>query len=87
MNWNEVLGYIGAFLSAITFIPQVLQAWKTKSVGDLSIWMILIVILSCVVWLIYAANVKSGPVIAANLIVLALALVLFYFKLTFTQKK
>lgn len=83
MNWIEFLGYCGAFLSAITFIPQVWQAWKTKSVGDLSIWMILIVITSCVVWLIYAANVKSGPVIAANLIVLALALILFYFKLTF----
>lgn len=83
MNWIEFLGYFGAFLSAITFIPQVWQAWKTKSVGDLSIWMILIVITSCVVWLIYAANVKSGPVIAANLIVLALALILFYFKLTF----
>jgi MtN3 and saliva related transmembrane protein len=86
MNWNDVLGYIGAFLSAITFIPQVWQAWKTKRVGDLSIWMILIVICSCIVWLIYAATVKSGPVIAANLIVLALALVLFYFKITFKPK-
>jgi MtN3 and saliva related transmembrane protein len=87
MNWIEFLGYFGAFLSAITFIPQVWQAWKTKSVGDLSIWMILIVITSCVVWLFYAVNVKSGPVIAANLIVLSMALILFYFKLTFKQNK
>ncbi|MDO8997049.1 SemiSWEET family sugar transporter [Sediminibacterium sp.] len=87
MNLVDLLGYFGAFLSAITFIPQVLLAWKSKSVGDLSIWMILIVITSCVVWLVYAVNVKSGPVLAANLIVLALALLLFYFKLTFPPKK
>lgn len=83
MQWNELIGYIGAFLSAITFIPQVWQAWKTKSVGDLSIWMIFIVITSTIVWLIYEFSVKSGPVIAANIIVLTLALMLLYFKLTF----
>jgi len=85
MNLIDILGYFGAFLSAITFIPQVLQAWKTKSVGDLSIWMILIVITSTIVWLIYAVNVNSGPVLVANLIVLALSLLLFYFKLTFKK--
>ncbi len=85
MNLIDILGYFGAFLSAITFIPQVLQAWKTKSVGDLSIWMILIVITSTIVWLIYAVNVKSGPVLVANLIVLSLSLLLFYFKLTFKK--
>jgi MtN3 and saliva related transmembrane protein len=87
MNLIDLLGYFGAFLSAITFIPQVWQAWKTKSVGDLSIWMILIVVTSCMVWLVYAVNVKSGPVLAANLIVLALSLVLLYFKLTFKPNK
>lgn len=86
MNFNDAIGYIGAFLSAITFIPQVWQAWKTKSVGDLSIWMILIVVTSTIVWLIYAINVNSGPVLAANLIVLALSLVLLFFKLTFKKK-
>jgi MtN3 and saliva related transmembrane protein len=85
MNFNDIIGYIGAFLSAITFIPQVWQAWKTKSVGDLSIWMILIVITSTIVWLIYAFNANSGPVIAANTIVLILALMLLYFKLTFKK--
>ncbi len=85
MNLIDLLGYFGAFLSAITFIPQVLQAWKTKSVGDLSIWMILIVITSTIVWLIYAVNVGSGPVLVANIIVLVLSLLLFYFKLTFKK--
>ncbi|MEN9350492.1 MAG: hypothetical protein RL372_1470 [Bacteroidota bacterium] len=82
---NEIIGYIGAFLSAITFMPQVWQAYKTKSVGDLSIYMILIVVLSTVIWLYYGINTGSGPVIAANTIVLALSLVLLYFKLTFKK--
>ena len=80
------IGYIGSFLTSITFIPQVIQAWKTKSVGDLSIWMIAIVITSTLVWLVYGFGISGGgPVIVANLIVLALSLLLLYFKLTFRK--
>lgn len=87
MNWVKIIGYIGSSLSAITFFPQVYKSWKAKSVGDLSIWMILIVITSTIVWLVYGFNIDDGgPVIAANIVVLTLALVLFYFKLTFPKK-
>ena len=47
-----MMGLFGAFLSSVTFIPQVYLAWKSKSVGDLSLLMILIVITSTVVWLV-----------------------------------
>ena len=85
MNLIDLAGYTGAFLSAITFMPQVYKAWQTKSVGDLSIWMILIVITSTIVWLVYAFALHSGPVIAANVIVLVLSLILMYFKVTFKR--
>ncbi|TDO26988.1 SemiSWEET family sugar transporter [Sediminibacterium goheungense] len=86
MNWIELVGYLGSFLTSITFIPQVYKSWQSKSVGDLSIWMITIVVTSTLVWLVYGFAIKSGPVIVANFIVLALTLVLFYFKLTFKKK-
>ncbi len=79
----EYIGYFGSFLTSITFIPQVYKSWQSKSVGDLSIWMILIVLTSSIVWLIYAFAINSGPVIVANTVVLVLTLVLFYFKLRF----
>jgi MtN3 and saliva related transmembrane protein len=86
MNLSEIFGYIGAFLSAITFMPQVWLAWKTKSVGDLSLGMLSIVMMSVTVWLIYGFSNHLIPVIIANLIVGFLALVLIYFKYTFPKK-
>jgi len=86
MNWIELIGYLGSFLTSITFIPQVYKSWQSKSVGDLSIWMITIVVTSTIVWLVYGFAIESGPVILANFVVLALTLVLFYFKLTFKKK-
>ncbi len=79
----EYIGYFGSFLTAITFIPQVYKSWQPKSVGDLSVWMILIVISSSIVWLVYAFAIHSGPVILANSIVFATSLLLLYFNLSF----
>ena len=86
MQWTEYFGYIGAFLSAVTFMPQVWLAWKTKSVGDLSLGMLSIVFISVVVWLIYAFALGLLPVIIANTIVGILAIILLYFKFTFPKK-
>ena len=87
IQWFDYIGYLGSFLTSITFIPQVYKAWKTKSVGDLSIWMMLIVVFSTLVWLVYGFAIHSGPVIVANFIVLALSLLLIYFKYTFKGDK
>jgi MtN3 and saliva related transmembrane protein len=79
----EFIGYLGSLLSCITFIPQVYLSWKSQSVGDLSLLMILIVISSTIVWLTYAYLIKSKPVFVANSVVFVLSLMLLYFKLTF----
>lgn len=85
MHWIEYVGLLGAFLTGVTFVPQVYKAWQTKSVGDLSTWMILIVITSASVWLFYAIYLSLRPVIIANSVILVLAVILLYFKQTFKR--
>jgi MtN3 and saliva related transmembrane protein len=89
MNWDQIIewvGLFGAFLSSVTFIPQVWLAWKTKSVGDLSLGMLLIVFTSVIVWLVYGIYLNLLPVIIANSIIFILSLLLLYFKFTFPKK-
>jgi MtN3 and saliva related transmembrane protein len=86
MNWIEFMGHVGAFLTSVTFIPQVYKVWKNKSADDLSMTMMLIVVTSTIVWLVYAVALVLWPVILANAIVLSLSLMLIYFKLTFKKK-
>jgi len=83
MKWRDYLGYIGVVTGSLTFVPQVWMAWKTKSVGDLSIWMILILLTNVVIWLIYGITGKDKAMILANSIILVLSLLMLYFKLTF----
>ncbi len=83
MNWVEWVGLTGAFLSSVTFVPQVYKTWRTRRADDLSLAMILIVFTSTIVWLIYGVKLMLWPVILCNAIICVLSALLVYFKLTF----
>lgn len=83
MDWIELTGLTGAFLSSITFIPQVYKTWRSRSAGDLSLAMILIVFTSTLVWLVYGIKLMLWPVILCNAVICLLSALLIYFKLTF----
>ena len=87
MQWIDYVGLFGAFLSAITFVPQVYKAWQSKSTGDLSIWMILILLGNVSTWLFYGIVKDDVAIMIANGIILGLSLILLYFKLTFKPYK
>jgi MtN3 and saliva related transmembrane protein len=85
LQWIDFVGLFGAFLSSITFLPQVYKAWKTKSVGDLSLWTILILLANVSTWLIYGLVKNDFAIIIANSIILALSLLMLFFKFSFTK--
>lgn len=86
MTWIEIAGHTGAFLSSVTFVPQVYKVWKSKSVGDLSLTMMLIVFSSTLIWLIYGYSLNLLPVIICNSIICALSVLLIYFKFAYGKK-
>jgi MtN3 and saliva related transmembrane protein len=87
MEFIEVMGLLGALLSSITFIPQVVRTWQIKSARGLSMGMLLIVFSSTIVWLVYGFALDLLPVIIANGIIFILSLVLIYFKIRFKHNE
>jgi MtN3 and saliva related transmembrane protein len=86
MDWIELVGLSGSVLSSITFMPQVYQTWKTGSVGDLNLLMLLIIFLSTIIWLVYGIAKGLLPVIICNGVICLLSLLLIYFKFRFAKK-
>ncbi len=83
MDWTEVIGHIGSALSSLTFMPQVYQTWKSKSVKDLNLSMMLIVFVSTMIWIVYGIGRGLLPVIICNSIISFLSVVLIYFKISY----
>jgi len=83
MDWTEVIGHIGSALSSLTFMPQVYQTWKSKSVKDLNLSMMLIVFVSTLIWIVYGIGRGLLPVIICNSIICFLSVILIYFKISY----
>ncbi len=78
-----LLGYIAGALTTISFVPQVIKAWKTKSTQDISLGMFLIFTLGVLLWLVYGILRFDLPIIAANSVTVTLALLILMMKLRF----
>jgi MtN3 and saliva related transmembrane protein len=83
MDNIKILGLIAGTITSITFIPQVLQIWKTRSAKDISILMLSLLITGVSLWLAYGIAVKDVAIIYTNGMVLAMSLLMLYFKFRF----
>ena len=85
MTGIDTLGMIAGTISAITFLPQVIKTWKSKSAKDISVLMFSFATISVILWLIYGIIINNWPVIYTNSCVLILSLIMVYFKLRFNK--
>lgn len=65
---EDIIGYFGGIFIMASFIPQVIKSYRTKSVKDLSIWMIVATLTGTVFWITYGVLIKSKPVMIMNII-------------------
>jgi len=80
MDMYEILGFIAATITTVSFVPQVYKTWKSKSVESLSLTMYSAFLIGIVLWLIYGIHLNSLPMILANSVTAVLALLLIIFK-------
>jgi len=83
MTAIQLLGLAAGTITSITFAPQVLHIWKTKSAKDLSFFMLLLLIIGVVMWLTYGIIVKDAAIIYTNSMVLTMSIILLVFKIKF----
>ncbi|MGC4100125.1 SemiSWEET family sugar transporter [Ferruginibacter sp.] len=81
----DYVGYAGGFVSAITFLPQVIKLAKTKSVKDLSSLTLFFLFLNVSLWLIYGILVNAMPIMLTNGIVLSMIIMMIYFKIRYNK--
>lgn len=77
------LGYFAGLLTVVSFLPQVLRAWRTKEVEDLSMRTCILLVVSSVVWIIYGVGGTDWPVILTNSGLLVLNIAVLVAKLRF----
>jgi MtN3 and saliva related transmembrane protein len=86
MRLTALLGFMAGILTTISFVPQVLHAWRSKRCDDLSWGMLLTFSGGVVLWLFYGIRLWAMPVIVANAVTLALLLVIMALKARYASR-
>ncbi|MDP2907583.1 MAG: SemiSWEET family transporter, partial [Nanoarchaeota archaeon] len=78
--------YLGGIFIMISFIPQVVKSYKTKSVKDLSMLMILATLIGTAFWITYGFLIKALPVILMNSLFGVIVLFQLFLKVKYKEK-
>ncbi len=83
MELVTAVGLLAGTLTTVSFVPQVIKTWTSKSTQDISLGMFLSFCLGVLLWIIYGISVRDLPVIATNLATLILASTILVMKLIY----
>lgn len=83
MTSSELIGYLAAFLTTCSFVPQAWLTFRTRDVSGISLGMYSVFTTGVALWLLYGLLLGAWPIVAANAITLALAVAILVMKLRF----
>lgn len=85
MQTIDLIGYTAATLTTASFVPQVMQTFKTKDVSGISLWMYSAFTIGIAMWLVYGFLISAWPIVIANVVTLTLAGTILWMKVRYQQ--
>lgn len=80
---GEWIGYVAAFLTTVSFIPQAVKTIRTRDTRGISVGMYAVFTVGVACWFGYGLVLGSWPMIVSNVITLALSGTILALKLRY----
>jgi len=77
----ETIGFLAAFCTTISFLPQVIRTIRTRNTLGISLGMYSIFVVGIVLWLAYGILINDLPMILANSVTFVLASIILSMKI------
>lgn len=78
---HPIIGYLAAFLTTVSFVPQAIKTVRTRDTSSISLGMYVLFTLGVMMWLAYGLGTRQWPIIIANAITVVLATIILGFKI------
>ncbi|RZI38100.1 hypothetical protein EGT07_35920, partial [Herbaspirillum sp. HC18] len=59
----KLIGFAAATCTTVAYAPQAIKVWKTRSTGDISLGMFLVMVLGIALWLVYGLLSGDAPLV------------------------
>lgn len=77
----EWVGFCAGFLTTVSFVPQVVKTWRSRSADDLSMGMLVAFAVGVLLWIVYGLERQALSIVSANAITFFLTIVLMWLKI------
>ncbi|HVS93631.1 MAG TPA: SemiSWEET transporter [Mucilaginibacter sp.] len=79
----DIIGFLGAFGTTISFLPQAIKTIQTKDTSGISLYMYILFTMGTLFWLIYGLLIGSLPVTIANAVTFIFASIILSYKIRY----
>jgi len=86
MNTVQVIGIIAGACTSISLLPQLIKTIKEKKDGDISYFMLGILLIGIGLWIWYGLLKEDYPIIVTNAISFVLNSLVIFFNLYYRKK-
>ncbi|WP_295655634.1 SemiSWEET transporter [uncultured Mucilaginibacter sp.] len=83
MNLTTIIGYMAAFGTTISFLPQAVKTIRTRDTSGISLTMYTFFTIGTLLWLIYGVLSTQWPVAVANAITFVFASTIMVYKIKY----
>ena len=79
-HYIELIGIFAGLCTTTSFIPQIVQIWRSKSASSISFPMYVIFSIGVSLWIIYGVLMHATAVVIANSVTLVLSISILVMK-------
>jgi MtN3 and saliva related transmembrane protein len=83
--WADIIGTVAGILVLSSFIPQIIKAYKTKKMFDVSAHLMILIASGMFLWVIYGFIRLDPVIIGANVTGFALNITLLVMKIKYDK--
>jgi MtN3 and saliva related transmembrane protein len=82
-GYDSLIGISAAFLTALSFVPQIIKAYRTKRMKDVSRYLMTLFTTGSILWIIYGIVHNDLVIVGANTTAAVFNLVLLYYSFVY----
>jgi MtN3 and saliva related transmembrane protein len=83
-GYDSVIGILAAFLTTLSFVPQIIKAYHTKRMKDVSRYLMILFTTGSILWIVYGVLHEDLVIIGANTTAATFNLILLYYSFVYS---
>lgn len=86
IGFDSVIGILASILTTSSFLPQIIKAYKTKKMDDVSQYLMILFSSGAILWIVYGFMQDDIVIIGANTVAATFNIILFFFSFIYMSR-